>query len=354
MKCDRSISSQFTIPKILSVAILGLAAGLVSCSINQSDRLNMGMRNRLAIAQEKPIVVASHNIICDLVKTIARDTVDTICLIDSSQDPHTYRPTPSQRQVMEKAQLILYGGYELEPKIIDLVEATEIPASKIAVYETVVTEPIVTEHHHDTEVHEDHEQDRDGDWVTDSNTESESEADPHVWHNVENAVAMVEVIQSALLQINPNDAALYLQNNSNLTEKFWQLDTWIKEQVTTIPQGKKVLVTNHETLNYYVQAYGFDDYLTLQGSNSDETATASKLRQLTMQIRQIGIPTIFSESTASDRVINSLAREAKVKLAEQKLFADGLGEAETYVEMMEHNTCTIVNGLGGDCIPLTP
>ena len=160
---------------------------------------------------------------------------------------------------------------------------------------------------------------------------------------------MVELIQPILIQLNAVDAGLYLQNSAALTKKLWQLDSWIKDQIATIPEGKRILVTTHNSLNYYVQAYELEDYKSLQGLSSEESPTASQLRELATQIRQLEIPTIFAESTASDRVIGNVAREAGVQLAQQRLYVDGLGEADNYIDMMVSNTCTIVDGLGGNC-----
>ncbi len=299
--------------------------GLSSCSIHS---------NNIAQANNQPKIVASHNIICDLVNTIAEDTVDLTCLIDGDQDPHTYRPTPSQRKAMEEAQLILYGGYQLEPQIIQLIEATETSAPKLAVYEQVVAEPILSEHEEDK---------------ADKPKQKELEPDPHIWHNVENVVAMVELIQPILLQLNPAQAEKYLQNSSILTEKLWQLDAWIDEQIVTIPEGKRILVTTHDSFNYYVQAYPIEEYKTLQGLSSESSATASGVKDLAAEIKQTGVPTIFVEATNSDRVMNNVARTADVELASEKLFADGLGEADNYIEMISHNTCVIVDGLQGKC-----
>lgn len=317
---------------IFQFGIVAAIASLTSCS----------SINKVVLAEEKPTIVASHNIICDLVATIAEDTIDLNCLIDAAQDPHTYRPSPAQRRAIEQAQLIIYGGHELEPKISQLLQATEEeaerPIPKIALYEEAVAEPIMAEHEHE------HEENSPGKTKT-----KESAVDPHIWHNVENMVEMVALIQPVLIQVNPINAGLYLQNSSTLTDKLWQLDNWIREQVATIPQDNKVLVTTHDSLNYYVAAYGFEDYKTLQGLSSESSPTASGVRTLATEIRQIGVPTIFAESTASDRVISNVARAAKVKLAEQKLFVDGLGEANNYFDMMVGNTCTIVEGLSGKC-----
>ncbi|MGV2826518.1 metal ABC transporter solute-binding protein, Zn/Mn family [Myxosarcina sp. GI1(2024)] len=356
---------QISSKSILGIALLGIT-GLTGCSFNRNSKA--------ALTQEKPTVVATHSIICNFVETIAKASLDLTCLVDGSQDPHTYRPTPGDRQALERAQLILYGGYQLEPQIIGLVETTATAAPKIAVYETAVTEPILAEHHHHEDEEHREEEHREpiseteasqptitGNLAPETNTtekppsEPETEtlpADPHVWHDVENAVAILKTIQTALTQLSPSNAALYLQNSVALEDRLRQLNIWIEEQIATIPEAQKILVTVHDSFNYYVNAYEFKDYLSLQGLSDAETPTASQLRELAIQVRQQEIPTIFAESTASDRVIASVAREAGVNLAESRLFADGLGEADSYIEIMVANTCTIVNGLGGNCRPL--
>ncbi len=322
---------------ILSLAVAGILASLLGSSIK--------MQNNTAQAQEQPKIVASHNVICDLVQTIAQVTIDLTCLIDAHQDPHTYRPTPSQLKVMAEAQLILFGGYELEPRLIKLMKTTkdsETPQVKMALYEQVVTKPIMVEPEQDENLEEESEAVK---------SKPELSADPHVWHNIENTVAMVELLKSLLLQINPLEAELYLANSTALTEKLWQLDAWIKEQIDTIPQGQRVLVTTHDSLNYYVQAYNLEDYKTLQGLSSQTAPTASQVRDLAAEIRQTGVLTIFAESTKSDRVITNVARAANAKLSQSQLYVDGLGEVDNYSAMMSHNTCVIVNGLGGECKP---
>ena len=327
----------FTNTKYFLAATMGIAVSLIGCIPNRN----------VASAQTKPKVVASHNIICDLVETIASDTVDLTCLIKANQDPHTYSPTPSQLRAMEEAQLILYGGYQLEPKITQLLEATSEEIPKIALYEQVVTEPIMAEHDHsEAEAEHDHSEAE--------TSEQELEPDPHVWHSIENTVAMVEFLESILLQLNSQQAEVYLANSTALTEQLWQLDAWIKDRIATIPQGQRILVTTHDSLNYYVRSYNLDDYQTLQGSSAETSPTASEVKELVGAIAQTEVPTIFVESTKSDRVISNVARAANVELSESELYVDGLGSAENYTEMMSHNTCAIVNGLGGECEPFEP
>jgi manganese/iron transport system substrate-binding protein len=319
---------------VLGLIIAGVATSVVACNLKSKSNIE----NNIAQGELKPKVVASHNVICDLVGTIAQDTIDLTCLMDANQDPHTYKPTPRDRLAIEEAQLIFYGGYELEPQITKLLAVTKTP--RIALYEQVATEPMMMsaeDPHHK---------------ATASNPDKPVlEPDPHVWHNVQNTIKLVELIQSMFMQANPSVSAQYLKSSTTLTVQLWQLDAWVKNQLSTIPKGQKVLVTTHDSLHYYVKAYNLEDYQTLHGLSSESTPTASQMRKVTAEIKQTGVPTIFAESTASDRVLQNVARAAQVELSPDKLYADGLGEAKNYIEMMTHNTCAIANGLGGKCQP---
>ncbi len=56
--------------------------------------------------------------------------------------------------------------------------------------------------------------------------------------------------------------------------------------------------------------------------------------------------------------VQPVAKEAKVKVSDRELFADGLGEkrteGETYQGMLIANTRTIVEGLGGKYTAFQP
>ena len=322
----------------LCSAVVAMTLGMVGCtSSNQTTETTA--------TSGKPKVVASSSILCDLTQQIAQDTVELNCLMEREQDPHTYNTTPSDRKAMETAALVLYCGYKSVPAIESLVKATDTAAPKIAVYEEAVPKPILAEHHHHEgegkEVH----------------TE-ELEADPHVWHNVQNGIAIVEVIEDKLAQVNPEQAQLYAKNGEQLKGKLKELDAWVKQQVATIPAGKRILVTTHEAFNYYIQAYGFENSEALQGLSTEEQPTAAQVKELVKKVEATKVPTIFAEVTANDQVIGTVAREAKVKVSEKELLAGSLGaessDAGTYIGMIATNTCTIVKGLGGQCTPFHP
>lgn len=110
-------------------------------------------------------------------------------------------------------------------------------------------------------------------------------------------------------------------------------------------------MTTHDAFAYYTQAYGLKMGGSLLGISTEEQPSAQTVARLVAEIRALQVPAVFAETTLNPALLQTVATEAGVKVAEQKLYSDSLGEpgsgTETYVAMMRHNTCTIVVALGG-------
>lgn len=117
---------------------------------------------------------------------------------------------------------------------------------------------------------------------------------------------------------------------------------------------KKILFTTHDALGYYGTAYGLP-IDALSGLSTDEKPNAARVKELIDKIEKTQVPTIFAEETLNPQVISIIARSAHVNVSSQKIYADGLGEANspggTYQKMLISNTKAIVEGLGGKFKP---
>ncbi len=314
-----------------SIVTGAIAFSLVGCNPNlQASQLSTSQE----IAQNnRPLVVATNSVTCGLTREVAGNTIDLKCLIEPGSDPHLYQPKPEDSKAIEQAKLILYGGYNFEPSLIKLIKATANPAPKVAVNEIAVPKPQQFE--------------EDGEAVT----------DPHVWHNVRNGINIVKAIAGSLEKEFPNNAAEYTSNAKKLISSLSQIDNWIESQIQTIPLAQRRLVTTHDAMGYYSKAYGIPIEGALGGISTEEAPTAARVSKLVKEIERSGVPTIFAEKTINPRLIETVAREAKVKVAVRELYADGLGEkgtAQTYQGMLIANTRTIVEGLGGKYTQFQP
>jgi manganese/iron transport system substrate-binding protein len=273
----------------------------------------------------KPLVVVTTDVLCDLVKTIAQSTIELKCLVAPGTDPHTYTVTPADRQAIEQAKLILYAGYGFEPTLLKTIQATTNPATKVAINEVAVSKPL------------------------EMSADGKKEIDPHVWHDAQNGIKIVATLQANLNKAFPDHAATYNQNAKILSIQLGQVDSWIKTQITTIPITSRKLITTHDSLAYYGQAYGIPIEGALQGLSTEEKPTPMRVKSLIAEIKKAGVPTIFAESTSSSKLLATVATEANIKISTSPLFADGLGAegGATYPKMLIANTKTITEGLGG-------
>jgi manganese/iron transport system substrate-binding protein len=311
----------------LRITILTITAGLLGCNNLGNSQNNPNVKPSVKINQNLPRVVATTSVLCNLTKQVAGNTVNTICLIPPNSDPQLYRPKLEDRQAIERARLILYNGYNLEPNLIKIIRATKNRAPKIAVAQIAVPKPQI------------------------SKESGKALADPYIWHDAKNGSKMVDVISSNLRKILPKNAALYSNNAKKVKNELTQLDSWVKSRVNSIPDDQRKLVTAHSAMNYYAKAYGFSVVGGVQGINTNQKPTDARIKAMVKGIKQANIPTIFAETTVDSKLIQSVAKQAQVKVSGRKLYTNGMGqpgkEAYTYQKMMTANTRTIVEGLGG-------
>ncbi len=328
---------------VLSVGILAIAT--TACNNEPTQTVNNSApvtTQPVAQTEDLPLVVATNSVSCGLARQIAGDTINLKCLIEAGTDPHVYQPNPEDRKAIDSAKLVLYGGYDFEPGVIKLIKASSNPAPKIAVNEVAVPTPLIAEDGHG------HDHDKE-------DKKDAKEVDPHVWNNAKNGIEIVKAISKNLIALRPDQADLYAKNTAKIVAELEQLHPWIKAQIATIPEATRKLITTHDALGYYSKAYGIPLEGALGGISTEEQPTAGRIKELVKIIKDTKVPTIFAEVTLNPKLITAVAKEAGVKVSERELFADGLGEkgseGETYRGMLEANTRTIVEGLGGKFTP---
>ncbi len=291
-----------------------LFLGLVACnpSVNTTDN-------------QKPKVISTSTIIADLTARVGGEEIDHQDILKPGDDPHVYEPVPSDSVALEKADLILYNGYNLEPGLIKMINSTGIKAKKVAVGEAI--KPLQME------------------------KEGQKVPDPHVWGSAKNGIIMVEKIRDQLIELSPEDKEIFTANAAQLIRELENLDRWIAAAIETIPPSQRQLVTTHDAFQYYAHAYGLKVAGTLIGISTEEQPSAQTVKNLADAIKNLRVAAIFAETTINPALITTVAEEAGVKLAPQQLYSDSIGavgtRGDSYVKMLKENTRSIVESLGG-------
>jgi manganese/zinc/iron transport system substrate-binding protein len=279
-------------------------------------------------AEGKLKVTATIGMITDVVKQVGGDHVQVTGLMKSGVDPHLYKASQGDVKKLEQAQLIFYNGLHLEGKMIEIFEKMAAEKPTVAVSRNIPESELRG-------------------WEG-----GEAAHDPHIWFNVKHWISATEVIRDELSQFDPTHAADYKNNAAAYLKQLQELDAYAKQQIASIPEDQRVLVTAHDAFGYFGDAYHIK-VMGLQGiSTASEYGSkdVSDLREFLVSNR---IKAVFVESSVPKRSIEAVIQGAKKQGHEVKiggeLFSDAMGKEGTpegtYIGMVRHNVDTIVNAL---------
>jgi len=172
------------------------------------------------------------------------------------------------------------------------------------------------------------------------------EIDPHLWQNVRNAMAYVEIIRDTLIEVDPQGAPEYTRNAASYLEQLAALDAEVAETIADIPQADRTLVTTHDAFGYLAQAYD----VTISGFVTPNPAIEPSLaerKRLTETIRNLGVPAVFLEPNLASRS-STLVEVAKEQgIAVCPIYGDAFSETvTTYIDMMRFNAQSLRDCLG--------
>ena len=128
-------------------------------------------------------------------------------------------------------------------------------------------------------------------------------------------ITYVENIRAGLTQIDPGGEAVYRKNADNYTLALKELDQWINTQVSQVPPDRRLLVTNHESLGYFADRYGFQVIGTIIPSvSTGSSPSAQQMAQLVDQVKQSGARVVFLEMGTNPQMAEQLASETGIKV----------------------------------------
>ncbi|MDA8477486.1 metal ABC transporter substrate-binding protein [Citrobacter sp. Awk 4] len=274
-----------------------------------------------AWATEKFKVVTTFTVIADMAKNVAGDAADVSSITKPGAEIHEYQPTPGDIKRAQGAQLILSNGMNLELWFARFYQHLS------GVPEVTVSAGVKP--------------------MGISEGPYNGKPNPHAWMSAENALIYVDNIRDALVKYDPQNAAIYQKNAENYKTKIRQTLDPLRDKLATLPADKRWLVTSEGAFSYLARDNNLRE-LYLWPINADQQGTPKQVRKVIDAIRQHQIPTIFSESTVSDKPARQVARESGAHYG-GVLYVDSLSGADgpvpTYLDLLRVTTETIVNGI---------
>lgn len=274
-----------------------------------------------AQAQAKFKAVTTFTIIADMAQNVAGDAADVESITRPGAEIHEYQPTPGDIRRAQGAQLILTNGLNLELWFAKFYQHLK------GVPEVVVTTGIqptgITEGPYN------------------------GKPNPHAWMSPQNALIYVDNIRDAFVKYDPDNTAAYTRNAEAYKQKIQQTIEPLRNELAKIPADKRWLVTSEGAFSYLANDFGLKE-LYLWPINADQQGTPQQVRKVIDSIRKYHIPTIFSESTISDKPARQAAHESGAHYG-GVLYVDSLsaanGPVPTYLDLLRVTTSTVVNGI---------
>jgi zinc/manganese transport system substrate-binding protein len=313
------------------------------------------------VAEAEPVrVVATTSILGDLVANVLGDAGTVDVLIGAGVDPHGYQASARDAATLRSADLVIVNGLRLEEGLLAALDAAEADGARILTVADQL-DPIEFgsghaqhESDHGDDAEHDHDDEHAADEHDDADEHEHGDEDPHFWWDPIRTATAVELIADELAAVRPDidwsvRAEAYVQQilaaHDDLTVLF-----------ATIPEERRRIITNHDSLGYLEARYGFEVIGTvIPGATTGVETDARAFAALVDLMVEEGVSVVFAENTDSVTLAQQLAAEAvgrgDVDVTVVRILTDALGEpgsgADSYLGMIRATAALIHAALTG-------
>ena len=306
---------------------------------------------------EKPLIVVTTNILGDVVTKAVGELFDVETIMPPGADPHVFQASAKQVDRMMKADLLVVNGANFEEGLLDVIKGAE--SDGIKVFEAMNSVDPLEDHeeeghddHDDHAKEEGHDDHDDHEGHDDHHGHDHGGVDPHFFTDPGRMAQVVNKLSDFLVLNFPEiDETDLVSHMAEYSKKLTDLDSEVMQTLSSIPEGSRVLVTNHEVFAYFAESYDFRILGTIIPSPSTlSNASAKDLVDLSEKMMSEGVKAVFVDSSSSDALADALAGEVDgVEVV--NLFSESLGPEDsagsTYIDMVRTNSELIADALTG-------
>lgn len=276
----------------------------------------------------KPRIVATTSILADGIKNLVGDQAEVVALMPAGVDPHLYKASVRDLDLLTNADLVVYHGLYLEGKMTEIFEKLALSQPLIDISKGIPSESLIR-----------------------SGPEAHS-VDPHIWFDVNLWSKAMEYTAGELIRWRPDWKSILETNSNQYLTQLDTLDMEVRLKVNELRSAGQVLVTAHDAFAYFGKAYQLE-VKSLQGLSTLSEPGLRDLTELIQTVQENKVKAIFAEQTISPKAIRAVAagaaeRNHQVKLA-GPLYTDSLDAAGTpagtYIGMVELNLKIIYESL---------
>lgn len=296
--------------KTLSLVLsLSLLFGLVACQTKDKAPAEQKQNG-------KKLVYTTFYPVYDLTKRIVGDKMNVKMLIKSNEEPHSFELKSSDMAALNKADLIVYNGANMEGFIKDVEAAVKNKEKFLNLSQGLTLLEA----------------------ASDLASANHDAVNPHTWLSVKNAMEQLDTICRKLSAIDPANKAYYEQNLQKSLKEFKALDDEFTKVLSGIKKKDKCFIVSHAAFNYLAHDYGLKQ-IAVTGISPEDEPTAAQLKKIADFVKEHGIKTILFEGKTTPKVAETLAKNTGTKTGTIYTL-ENLTEEEAklgYIELMRRN-----------------
>ena len=341
---------------LIPAAALALGAPLAACSSNDAANDDASTVN----------VVATTTMLGDVAQRIVscadpEATVTTLMPIGA--DPHDFSASSTQVAEIVQADIVIANGLGLEAGLEDALDNAASDGAKVIEIADMVDPLPFGEHtgehadddhaddeHSDDEHSEDeHSDDEHSDDKAADEDHAHGDEDPHFWFDMNRMAQAAEIIGDELATDNGQQ---YAECGREVADEIRAAEADVRDLLESVPAEQRILVTDHDSLGYLAEAYGYEIAGTVipAGTTWAEPSSA-ELADLVQVMQDEGVRVIFANTADPTALSDAVASEVGGDVQVVELYVGSLGEpgsdGEDYLSMMRTNATLISNALNG-------
>lgn len=259
-------------------------------------------------------VVASFYPLAYISSFIGGDMVSVRTLVPAGTEPHDFEPSARDFIEIGKAGVLLYNGAGFEP----WVKKWETSGTKRSVHAVDVASAISA---------------ADISLITRSGV-----VDPHFWLDPVIFAKEVEIVRDALISVDSAHQDAFRWKAALLISKLGDLDQRFQNGLASC--AVRDIVVSHDAFGYVAARYGISA-TSIAGISPDEEPAPKDLARISVIAREKGVKYIFSETVASPKFSDAIAREiggqTLVLNPLESLTPSEVQLGEDYISIMEMN-----------------
>ncbi len=295
-------------------------------------------------------IVATTSIAGDLVTQVVGDRATVEVLMPIGTDPHDFQPSSRQAAMLRTADLVVAWGLGLEEGLEAVLESAVEDGVRVLEISALVDPLAYGDDHHaddDHDDHDDHDDDDHDDQAVDDHGHDHGGLDPHTWMDPVRMAQAAREIGLALSEVAPGHD--WMSEADRAATELMAVHAEVDEILAVIPDDRRKLVTNHDSLGYLAARYDFEVVgVAIPGGSTLASPSSAQIASLVEAIRDSGVRILFAETTSPAALLEAIADEVEgvrvVEILEASLAVPGQ-PGDTLASMLLHNARLIAEAL---------